>query len=185
MTYQITGVATLAGGCFWCLEAVYEQVHGVEKSVSGYTGGHLANPTYRQVCSETTGHAEAVQLTFDPEIISYKDILEVFFAIHDPTTLNRQGNDIGESYRSAIFYHDREQKDIAEKTITELAKEELWDDPIVTEVNAFTEFYVAEPEHQNFYQRNQFQPYCQFIISPKLSKFRKEHLDRLKTVVPN
>ena len=185
MTDQITGVATLAGGCFWCLEAVYEQVNGVEKSVSGYTGGHLVNPTYRQVCSETTGHAEAVQLTFNPEIVSYKDILEVFFAIHDPTTLNRQGNDIGESYRSAIFYHDREQKDIAEKTIAELAKEELWDDPIVTEVNAFTEFYVAEPEHQNFYQRNQFQPYCQFIISPMQSKFRKEHLDRLKTVVPN
>ena len=185
MADQTKGVATLAGGCFWCLEAVYEQVNGIEKSVSGYTGGHLANPTYRQVCSETTGHAEAVQLTFDPEIISYKDIVEVFFAIHDPTTLNRQGNDIGESYRSAIFYHDTEQKDIAEKTIAELSEAGLWSNPIVTEVNSFTEFYVAEPEHQNFYQSNQFQPYCQFIISPKLAKFRKEHLDRLKSVASN
>ena len=178
-----TGLATLAGGCFWCLEAVYEQVHGVEKVVSGYSGGHVVNPTYRQVCSETTGHAEAVQVFFDPQIISYKDVVDVFFAIHDPTTLNRQGNDIGESYRSAIFYHDTEQKDIAEKTVAELDGADLWDNPIVTEVAAFTEFYEAEPEHQQFYRRNQFQPYCQFIISPKLAKFRKEHLDKLKSAV--
>jgi peptide-methionine (S)-S-oxide reductase len=178
-----TGLATLAGGCFWCLEAVYEQVQGVDKVVSGYTGGHLANPTYRQVCSETTGHAEAVQVTFDPQVISYGDVLDIFFAIHDPTTLNRQGNDIGESYRSAIFYHSPEQKDAVEKEIAKLGAADIWNDPIVTEVAEFSEFYVAEPEHQQFYRNNSFQPYCQYIISPKVAKFRKEHLDKLKPTV--
>jgi peptide-methionine (S)-S-oxide reductase len=178
-----TGLATLAGGCFWCLEAVYEQVQGVDKVVSGYTGGHLVNPTYRQVCSETTGHAEAVQVTYDPQIISHKDILDIFFAIHDPTTLNRQGNDIGESYRSAIFYHSPEQKEAAETEIARLNAADIWNDPIVTEVNSFDVFYVAEPEHQQYFRNNTFQPYCQYIISPKVAKFRKEHLDKLKPTV--
>jgi len=183
MDGQKTGLATLAGGCFWCLEAVYEQVHGVEKIVSGYSGGHVAQPTYRQVCSETTGHAETVQVTFDSQIISYEEILDVFFAIHDPTTLNRQGNDIGKSYRSAIFYHAQEQKDTAEKAIVRLDAADIWSNPIVTEVTSFSEFYVAEDEHQQFYRNNTFQPYCQYIISPKLAKFRKEHLDKLKPAV--
>ena len=178
-----TGLATLAGGCFWCLEAVYEQVHGVDKIVSGYSGGHVDHPTYRQVCSETTGHAETVQVTFNSQIISYEEILDVFFAIHDPTTLNRQGNDIGESYRSAIFYHTQEQKNTAEKAIARLDAADIWSNPIVTEVTSFSEFYVAEDEHQQFYRNNTFQPYCQYIISPKLAKFRKEHLDKLKPAV--
>ena len=176
------GVATLAGGCFWCLEAVFEQVHGVDEVVSGYSGGHVAHPTYRQVCSETTGHAEAVQITFDPEIISYEEILEVFFAIHDPTTLNRQGYDVGESYRSAIFFHGPEQRVIAEKVMARLAEAGVFGDPIVTEVTAMSAFYPAEEEHQQFYRKNANQQYCQLVISPKLGKFRKEHLDKLRPV---
>lgn len=179
MNSDNTELATLAGGCFWCLEAVYEQVSGVQGVVSGYSGGHLPNPTYRQVCSETTGHAEAVRVTYDPGVISYREILDVFFAIHDPTTLNRQGYDVGSSYRSAIFYHDQDQKAVAEAVISELEEAEIWDDPIVTEVTALSEFYPAEGEHQGFYRRNRFQPYCQVVISPKLAKFRKEHLDKL------
>ena len=173
-------VATLAGGCFWCLEAVYEQLMGVESVVSGYTGGHVVNPTYEQVCTARTGHAEAVQVTFDTGVVSFKDILGVFFAIHDPTTLNRQGHDVGPQYRSAIFYHDDEQKAAAEQTIAEIEASKIWGKPIVTEVTALPEFYVAEGYHQEYYRRNAAQPYCQIVISPKVAKFRKEYVDRLK-----
>ena len=173
-------VATLGGGCFWCLEAVYEELRGVEKVESGYSGGHVPNPTYRQVCSETTGHAEVVQVTFDPEVLSFRDVLEVFFSIHDPTTLNRQGADVGESYRSAIFYHGEEQRRVAEEVIAELGAKGLWRDPVVTEVTPFDEFYVAEDYHQEYFKNNAYQPYCQVVIAPKVARFRKEHLDRLK-----
>ena len=174
-------VATLGGGCFWCLEPVYEELRGVEKVESGYSGGHVPNPTYRQVCSETTGHAEVVQITFDPEVISFREILGVFFAIHDPTTLNRQGADVGESYRSAIFYHDEEQRRVAEETIAELEAEGLWNAPIVTEVTPFDAYYRAEDYHQEYFRRNEAQPYCRLIIEPKVAKFRAQHLDRLKS----
>ncbi len=175
-----TETATLGGGCFWCLEAVYEELQGVEKVESGYSGGHVPNPTYRQVCSETTGHAEVVQVTFDPEVVSFEEILEVFFTIHDPTTLNRQGADVGESYRSAIFYHDEEQKRTAETVISNLESEGIWSNPIVTEVTPFSEFYIAEDYHQEYYRNNGYQPYCQVVITPKVTKFRKQHLERLK-----
>ncbi len=173
-------VATLGGGCFWCLEAVYEELRGVEKVESGYSGGHVPNPTYRQVCSETTGHAEVVQVTFDPEVVSFREILGVFFTIHDPTTLNRQGADVGESYRSAIFYHDEEQRRVAEETISELEAEGVWNDPIVTEVTPFDAYYRAEDYHQEYFRNNGFQPYCQVIIAPKVAKFRKQYLEKLK-----
>lgn len=173
-------VATLGGGCFWCLEAVYEKLRGVEKVESGYSGGHVPIPTYRQVCSETTGHAEVVQVTFDPEVVSYREILEVFFTIHDPTTLNRQGADVGESYRSAIFYHDEEQKRVTEEVIAELEAEGVWRNPIVTEVTPFSEFYVAEDYHQEYYRNNGYQPYCMVVIAPKVAKFRKQYLEKLK-----
>ncbi len=173
-------VATLGGGCFWCLEAVYQELRGVESVVSGYSGGHVPNPTYRQVCSETTGHAEVVQVTFDPEVVSYREILEVYFSIHDPTTLNRQGADVGTQYRSVVFYHDDEQRRVAEEVIKDLGEQDLWGRPIVTEVVSFEEFFVAEDYHQNYFRDNGRQPYCQVIIAPKVAKFRKEHLDRLK-----
>jgi len=173
-------VATLGGGCFWCLEAVYQELRGVEKVESGYSGGDVPNPTYRQVCSETTGHAEVVQVTFDPGEVSYKDILEVYFTIHDPTTLNRQGADVGTQYRSVIFYHDEDQKRTAQEVISELETEGIWNGPIVTEVVPFDEFYVAEDYHQDYFRNNGFQPYCQVIIAPKVAKFRKQHLERLK-----
>ena len=172
--------ATLGGGCFWCLEAVYEELRGVERVQNGYSGGHVPNPTYRQVCSETTGHAEVVQVEFDPEVVSYEDILRVFFSIHDPTTLNRQGADVGESYRSVIFYHDEEQRRVAEEVISELEAEGVWDDPIVTQVAPLDEFYGAEEYHQHYFRRNGFQPYCQVVIAPKVAKFRKRYLERLK-----
>jgi peptide-methionine (S)-S-oxide reductase len=175
-----TEVATLGGGCFWCLEAVYQELRGVEKVESGYSGGDVPNPTYRQVCSETTGHAEVVQVTFDPDEVSYRDILEVYFTIHDPTTLNRQGADVGTQYRSVIFYHTEEQKRVAEDVISDLETEGIWNSPIVTEVAPFDEFYVAEDYHQNYFRNNGFQPYCQVIIAPKVAKFRKQHLERLK-----
>jgi peptide-methionine (S)-S-oxide reductase len=175
-----TEVATLGGGCFWCLEAVYQELRGVEKVESGYSGGDVPNPTYRQVCSETTGHAEVVQVTFDPDEVSYKDILEVYFTIHDPTTLNRQGADVGTQYRSVIFYHTEEQKRTAEEVISEIEEEGIWNSPIVTEVVPLDEFYVAEDYHQNYFRNNGFQPYCQVIIAPKVAKFRKQHLERLK-----
>jgi peptide-methionine (S)-S-oxide reductase len=175
-----TEVATLGGGCFWCLDAVYQELRGVEKVESGYSGGHVPNPTYRQVCSETTGHAEVVQVTFDPAQVSYKDILEVYFSIHDPTTLNRQGADVGTQYRSVVYYHGDDQRRVAEEVISELETEGIWPNPIVTEVAPFDEFYVAEDYHQEYFRNNGFQPYCQVIIAPKVAKFRKQHLERLK-----
>jgi peptide-methionine (S)-S-oxide reductase len=173
-------IATLAGGCFWCLEAVFVQLEGVEKSESGYTGGQVANPTYQQVCSGRTGHAEAVQVTFDPAVISYEDLLKVFFTMHDPTTLNRQGYDSGTQYRSAIYYHTPEQKATAERVIAELTGEKVWNNPIVTEVTAAPTFYKAEAYHQNYYENNPAQPYCNAVITPKVSKLRKYYFDRLK-----
>jgi peptide-methionine (S)-S-oxide reductase len=175
-----TELATLAGGCFWCLEAVFDDLSGVLSVESGYSGGHVPNPTYRQVCSEVTGHAEAVQLTFDPAVISYKDILNVFFAIHDPTTLNRQGNDVGTSYRSAVFYHSDEQKAIAQEIIRKLTIQKLWPNPIVTEVTKFDKFYIAEDYHQEYFANNADQPYCRVVVAPKVAKFRKQYFDRLK-----
>ncbi len=173
-------IATLAGGCFWCLEAVYDQLRGVTDVVSGYAGGHVPNPTYEQVCRSNTGHAEVVQVTFDPAVISFRDILQVFFSIHDPTTLNRQGNDVGPQYRSAIFYHSPEQRAIAEQVIAELNAAKLWSAPIVTELAPFDAFYPAEDYHQEYFARNPGQGYCQFIIAPKVAKFRKQHLEQLK-----
>ncbi len=172
--------ATLAGGCFWCLEAVFDELKGVESVESGYSGGHVPNPTYHEVCDGGTGHAEVVQITFDPAVISYRDLLTVFFTIHDPTTLNRQGNDVGTQYRSAIFYHDEEQKQTAEEVIAELEAAKLWDAPIVTEVTPFTAFYRAEDYHQEYFARNRFQPYCQFVVAPKVAKFRQKFAERLK-----
>lgn len=172
--------ATLAAGCFWCVEAVFDDLRGVEDVVSGYSGGHLENPTYREVCSETTGHAEVVQIKFDPEELSFYDLLHVFFAVHDPTTLNRQGNDIGSSYRSAIFYHSEEQKNTAEEVINKLNDENIWEEPIVTEVTEFTNFYPAEDYHQEYFENNPTQPYCAGVVAPKVSKFRKMFVDKLK-----
>ncbi|MBA3532472.1 MAG: peptide-methionine (S)-S-oxide reductase MsrA [Ardenticatenales bacterium] len=173
-------VATLAGGCFWCLEAVYDELRGVESVESGYAGGHVDNPSYRAVCNGTTGHAEVIQITFDPEQVAFRELLEVFFTIHDPTTMNRQGNDAGTQYRSAIFYHSPEQKATAEQVIAELNAEKLWNSPIVTQVTPMTTFYVAEGYHQEYYQNNPSQPYCQAVVAPKVAKFRKYFLDRLK-----
>ena len=172
--------ATLAAGCFWCVEAVFDDLRGVEDVVSGYSGGHTENPTYREVCSETTGHAEVAQIKFDPQELSFKELLQVFFAVHDPTTLNRQGNDIGSSYRSAIFYHDQEQKRIAEEVIREVTEEGVYDNPIVTEVTAFDKFYPAENYHQEYFANNPNQPYCAAVVAPKVAKFRKQFLSRLK-----
>jgi peptide-methionine (S)-S-oxide reductase len=171
---------TLAGGCFWCLEAVYDQLKGVEGVESGYSGGHVPNPTYKQVCSETTGHAEVVQIKFDPGIVSFGDILQVFFTIHDPTTLNRQGNDVGTQYRSAIFYHSDEQKKIAEQVIAELNSAHLWNNPIVTEIVPFQTFYVAEDYHQEYFAQHGNEPYCRFVIEPKVTKFRQHYMEKLK-----
>jgi peptide-methionine (S)-S-oxide reductase len=172
--------ATLAGGCFWCLEAVFDELKGVESVESGYTGGHVDTPSYRAVCTGTTGHAEAVQITFDPSVLAYRDLLKVFFTVHDPTTLNRQGADAGTQYRSAIFYHDDEQKAAAEEVIAELTAEKLWDHPIVTEVTKLDKFYVAEDYHQEYYANNPFQPYCMAVVAPKVTKFRKHFVERLK-----
>jgi peptide-methionine (S)-S-oxide reductase len=171
--------ATLAGGCFWCIEAVFEQLKGVEKVVSGYCGGAGADPTYPQVCTGRTGHAEVVQVTFDPGIIGYRDILDVFFATHDPTTKNRQGADVGTQYRSAIFYHSPEQKAVAESRIAELNAEQIWPAPIVTEVVPLEPFYPAEEYHQGYFRGNPGQGYCMAVISPKVAKFRKQFADRL------
>ena len=176
----ISETATLAGGCFWCLEAVYDQLAGVQEVVSGYSGGHVKQPSYEAVCAGITGHAEAVQLTFDPRQISYRDILQVFFTIHDPTTLNRQGADTGTQYRSAIFYHDEAQKQAAEQVIGEIETAGLWGSRIVTEVAPYNGFYPAEDYHQEYYQRNMYQPYCQVVIAPKVAKFRKMYFDSLK-----
>jgi peptide-methionine (S)-S-oxide reductase len=172
--------ATLAGGCFWCLEAVYDEIKGVQGVESGYAGGHMDNPTYRAVCNGDTGHAEVVQVHFDPTVVSYRDLLNVFFAIHDPTTLNRQGADTGTQYRSAIFYHDDEQKKIAEDLIKDLNAQKIWDRPIVTEVTKLDKFYMAEDYHQEYFARNPYQPYCMAVVSPKVSKFRKHFIEMLK-----
>lgn len=172
-------IATLGGGCFWCLEAAFDEVRGVKNVVSGYSGGMVLNPSYEQVCSGNTGHAEVVQVTFDPSDITYRDILSLFFAIHDPTTLNRQGADVGTQYRSVIFYHDEEQMSDAEELIGELNSAGLWQNPIMTEVTPLGEFFTAEDYHQNYYQQNGQQPYCQVVITPKLAKFRKKYASRL------
>ena len=170
----------MAGGCFWCLEAVFDDMKGVESVESGYMGGKAANPTYEAVCSGQTGHAEVVQLTFDPSAVSFREILEVFFVIHDPTTLNRQGNDVGTQYRSAVFYHSPEQKSAAEQVIANLNSARIYDDPIVTEVVAASDFYAAEDYHQEYYRRNPGQPYCAYVVRPKVAKFRKHFLAKLK-----
>lgn len=173
-------VATLAGGCFWCLEAVYDQLRGVEDVASGYSGGHVRSPSYREVCTGATGHAEVVQVTFDPAAISFQEILEVFFTVHDPTTLNRQGADVGTQYRSAIFFHSPEQKATAEQVIRELDAAQLWPARIVTEVTPFDAFYPAEEYHQEYFARNPGQGYCAVVIAPKVAKFRKQYLAKLK-----
>jgi peptide-methionine (S)-S-oxide reductase len=172
--------ATLGGGCFWCLEAVYNQLSGVESVESGYAGGRVPAPTYEQVCTGMTGHAEVVQITFDPAVITYRDILDVFFTIHDPTTLNRQGADVGTQYRSAIFYHSPEQQATAEQTIADLEAAHLWDSPIVTEVTPLEAFYPAESYHQQYFERNPGQGYCRAVIAPKVAKFRQKYFARLK-----
>lgn len=166
--------ATLGGGCFWCLEAVYQEVAGVTSIVSGYAGGNVDNPSYEAVCGGRTGHAEVVQLEFDPDRVSYKRLLEIFFAIHDPTSKDRQGNDHGPQYRSAIFWHDDAQREVAEAVIAELTAQQLFDDPIVTEVPKLDRFWPAEKYHQDYYRRNSAQPYCAFVISPKVAKYRKQ-----------
>lgn len=171
---------TLAGGCFWCLEAVYDELRGVTDVVSGYMGGNTLNPTYKQICTGTTGHAEVVQLTYDPTIISTRQILDVFFTIHDPTTLNRQGADVGTQYRSAVFYHTEAQKQIAEATIAEITESRLWANPIVTEITPAEKFYPAEDYHQNYYVNNPYAGYCQVVIAPKVAKFRSKFLAELK-----
>jgi peptide-methionine (S)-S-oxide reductase len=180
MTTNQTELATLGGGCFWCLEAVFQDVKGVDRVVSGYAGGTTLNPSYEEVCSGRTGHAEVVQVSFDPATLSYRDVLQAFFAIHDPTTLNRQGADTGTQYRSAIFVHSAEQEAVAREVIADLGRSGVWDSPIVTEVTPLTAFYPAEGYHQEFFRRNPGQSYCRIVIAPKVAKFRTEHLARLK-----
>jgi peptide-methionine (S)-S-oxide reductase len=173
-------VATLGGGCFWCLEAVYKELKGVERVVSGYAGGSVENPTYEQVCSGRTGHAEVVQITYDPAVVSFRDLLDVFFTIHDPTTKDRQGADVGPQYRSIILYHDPEQKAEAERAIAAVGEQGMWRAPLVTEVVPLETFYPGEAYHQDYFENNPGQGYCRAIIAPKVAKFRKEHLARLK-----
>jgi peptide-methionine (S)-S-oxide reductase len=180
MDRQNREVATLGGGCFWCIEAVFDELKGVESVESGYCGGSVVNPTYRQVCSGTTGHAEVIKVTFDPQAVSFREILEIFFSVHDPTTLNRQGADSGTQYRSVIFYHSDEQKAIAEQVIDEINRARVFDDPVVTQVVPSEQFYVAEDYHQEYYRLNGGQPYCQFVIDPKMKKFREHFKERLK-----
>ncbi len=176
----VAEVATLAGGCFWCLEAIFREVDGVENVTSGYTGGTTVNPTYQEVCTGTTGHAEAIQLAFNPSKVSYREVLQVFFSVHDPTTPNRQGADVGTQYRSAIFYHDDRQRAAAEALIKELDEAHLWKKPIVTQVVPLEEFYPAEDYHREYFSRHREQPYCQVVISPKIGSFRKQWTKRLK-----
>lgn len=173
-------IATLAGGCFWCLEPVFDELNGVVSVESGYSGGRIDNPSYEAVCTGTTGHAESVQVTFDPSVISFRDLLTVFFTVHDPTTLNRQGADVGTQYRSAIFYHDDSQRADAEAVIRELTESKLWPNPIVTEVTKFDKFFAAEDYHQEYFVNNPNQPYCMAVVAPKVAKFRKHFVDRLK-----
>lgn len=173
-----TEIATLGGGCFWCLEAVYQELKGVQQVESGYAGGHVANPSYDEVCSGRTGHAEVVRVSFDPAIVSYREILEIFFTIHDPTTLNRQGNDCGTQYRSVIFYHSPEQQETAKQVIAEMAN--VWDAPIVTELAPVPVYYKAEDYHQNYFRQNPLQGYCAFVVAPKVAKFRKIFAEKAK-----
>lgn len=173
-------IATFGNGCFWCTEAIFQQLNGVETVLPGYTGGEVKNPTYKAICTGTTGHAEAIQITYDPKVITYREILDVFFYTHDPTTLNRQGNDVGTQYRSAIFYHDEQQKMDAEKMISQLTSEKVYDDPIVTEITALDIFYVAEDYHIDYYNNNKNQGYCRAVINPKLDKFVKKYGSKLK-----
>lgn len=173
-------VATLAGGCFWCLEAVFDDLKGVESVESGYMGGQQPDPTYEAVCGGGTGHAEVVQITFDPGVVTFREILEVFFVIHDPTQLNFQGNDVGTQYRSAIFYHSPGQKTVAEQVVAGLNDAGLWNNPIVTEITAASTFYIAEAYHQEYYELNPFQPYCRAVVAPKVAKFRRQFLKKLK-----
>ncbi|HEY9167142.1 MAG TPA: peptide-methionine (S)-S-oxide reductase MsrA [Candidatus Kryptonia bacterium] len=172
--------ATLGGGCFWCVEAVFDDLKGVISVESGYSGGTVANPSYQQVCSGATGHAEVVQINFDPTVVSFGDLLRIFFTVHDPTTLNRQGNDVGTQYRSVIFYHDDGQKRVAEKIVKEIEEKKIWDDKLVTEISPFKAFYAAEDYHQEYFVNNVNQPYCRVVIAPKVAKFRKMYADRLK-----
>ena len=180
MTDKQLEVATLGGGCFWCLDAVYRDVAGVERVVSGYAGGHVPNPTYEQVCGKRTGHAEVVQVWYDPAIIGYEDILTIFWRIHDPTTRDRQGNDVGPQYRSIILTHDEAQRTAAEKTRDQAVAEGVWRDPIVTEIVPFDTFYEAEEYHQDYFAQNPYQPYCVYVVDPKVRKFRKSFQDKLK-----
>jgi peptide-methionine (S)-S-oxide reductase len=173
-------IATLGGGCFWCIDTIFRELVGVEKVESGYAGGRTPNPTYRDVCSGMTGHAEVVQVTFDPAALSFRDLLGVFFTVHDPTTPDRQGADVGTQYRSIVLYHSDEQRETAKQVIDELNQKKIWDDPIVTQVVPFTTFYSAEQYHQDYYSQNQNQPYCQIVIAPKVAKFRKAQLERLQ-----
>jgi len=173
-------VATLAGGCFWCLEAVFKEVKGVQRVLSGYTGGKKENPTYEEVCGDKTGHAEALDITFFPDVISYREILEIFFTVHDPTTLNRQGHDTGSQYRSAVFYHDEAQKSIAEKVIGEINSAHIWNSQIVTELKPYTKFHSAEEYHRDYFENHPEQGYCQAIIAPKVLKFRQKWAGKLK-----
>ena len=173
-------VATLAGGCFWCLEAVYDQMKGVRSVESGYTGGHAERPTYETVCSGRTGHAEAIRISFDPDVVNYKEILEVFFVIHDPTTLNRQGHDVGTQYRSAIYYHTPEQKRIAEEVMASMTRDHVYPNPIVTELFPAPTWHEAESYHQEYFARNPFQGYCTAVVGPKVAKFRKLFTSKLK-----
>lgn len=172
--------ATFGGGCFWCTEAIYERVEGIHKVVSGYAGGHVDNPTYKQVCDGNTGHAEVIQISYDPSVVTYDELLEIFFKTHDPTTLNRQGNDVGEQYRSVIFYHNEEQKKKAEYYKAELDKSGAWENPIVTEISPLTNYFAAEDYHQDYYENNPDQGYCAFVIGPKIEKFEKVFKDKLK-----
>lgn len=183
--HQALEIATLAGGCFWCLEAVYDELRGVESVQSGYTGGHSLNPTYDEVCGGGSGHAETVRVAFDPAVLTFPELLEVFFAIHDPTTLNRQGNDVGSEYRSAIFYHSVEQEAAARRAIAELANVGEFSAPIVTEVTAAGPFYPAESYHDDYFQNNRNRPYCQFVVAPKVAKFRRLFSTSRKTSVPD
>jgi peptide-methionine (S)-S-oxide reductase len=178
---MVQEIATLGGGCFWCLEAIYDQLKGIEEVVSGYSGGHIDNPTYEQVCGGMTGHAEVMRIKYDTSIISFKEILGVFFAFHDPTTLNRQGADVGTQYRSVVFYHTDEQKTTTEQTIAKLEAERLWPNPIVTEITPLDIFYPAEDYHQGYFARNPHQGYCSVVIAPKVAKFRKQYLEKLKS----
>ena len=173
-------VATFGNGCFWCTEAIFQQLKGVESVYPGYTGGSVKNPSYREVCNGTTGHAEAIQIKYDPSVINYRELLDIFFYTHDPTTLNRQGNDVGTQYRSAIFYHDEEQKAAAEEIISQLTSEKVYDDPIVTEVTPMDVFYMAEDYHKNYYLNNKNQGYCRAVINPKLDKFMKKYGSKTK-----